>query len=208
MKLSEIYKKTKDSIEKIDVKKIRNDSRSKIQEHLKSSGLDQNIKSAQNKYKELEAIAIKKSNEFYKENEDKLEKPISTISNALNKVSEHKEPLKWAGAIISGIVAPVPTLIASSILFMISSDDEATENIPDVVRTENEWISLLINSKENTTAGIVKKGSFKGKSFDEIGVKNMKILASKLPDTKEAIETKDLIMEWINWSEKNSNNKN
>lgn len=226
-----------DVVSKIDkdkVEELAQKSRKEVQSKMKEYGVDEKFE-ALKKESELIGDAISQSaKEVYKENEEILEKPVSKVSEVVEKIKEHREKIKWAGAVTAGVVAPVPTLIASSIFYLMSSEEEKDkkdilddeinqdidtekasqkevvketakimaqkEKLPEVMKTENEWITVNINLKSKNAYGTINKGPFKGSSFQEMGVDNMKKLMDKLPEGVEsAEEARELIRCWVSW---------
>lgn len=233
-KATEVVKDVVNKIDKDKVEELAQKSRKEVQSKMKEYGVDEKFE-ALKKESELIGDSISQgAKEVYKENEGILEKPVNKISEVIDKVKEHREKIKWAGAVTAGVVAPVPTLIASSIFYLMSSeenkdkkdilDDEVNQDIdteksyqkevvketaeimaqkeelPEVIKTENEWITVNINLKNKNAYGTINKGPFKGASFQEMGVDNMKKLMDKLPEGIEsAEEARELIRWWVSW---------
>lgn len=231
--IKNIIEKTKtfvSSIDKESVEKFAEKARKETQAKLKEYGVDEKIEELKKEGVIIKDSISKSATEVYKENEDLLEKPVAKASEVIKKITEHSTTIKWAGAITAGVVAPVPTLVASSLLYLLSSDEEKEkiteenknmvgdvkesavvkstaemmknkEILPEKVVTKNEWVEVTIDLSNKTAFGILKKGNWKGTSFDQMGIDNMKDLANQLPETETALEAKSLINYWVSWKE-------
>lgn len=221
--LKEMYKKAADFVTTIDkdkIEKFAEDSRQTIQTKLKDLGVDEKIEVVKKESSIIGDSISKSAQEVYKENEELLEKPVAKVTEVFSVIAKHSEKIKWAGAITAGVIAPVPTLVASSLFYLLSSDEEKEnmknsedkrqingvdeqelisstaelmskkEALPEKVITKNEYVEVTINIKQNSASGIIIKGGLKGSSFHELGIENMKNLADKLPKGDADIDGK------------------
>ena len=232
MNLKKIFNETKDKatkfvedIDKEEMSKKADNLRKGFQDQLKKYNVDEKIEKVKKESVLISEAISEGAKEVYLENEELLKKPVDQVSKVIDKIAKHSTEIKWTGGIVAGVVAPVPTLVVSSLLFLLSSDEEQEkakekrendtidddvaesleetlknkENMPENVSTSNEWINFEINLSENTSTGTVLRGTFKDQTFETIGVKKMQELADILPDEEEAQEAKRLINSWISW---------
>lgn len=198
--LNKAKKKMEESeIDLGSVKSVANKARNTVQEKMKEHGVDEVVDKVKKEASVVSKAATTAATEIYKENEEFLEKPVGAISNTWEKVSKHSEELKWAGGIVVGIVAPIPTLIASTAYFLLSEEEmteeqkEENEKLkkqePMIVK--NSYIEVRVDFESKQMEGLVLTGSMEGKSFEEIGVEKMESLSLLLKNTLKEDEEKE-----------------
>lgn len=203
---NKLIKKAKE----LNVDEIAKNTKKTIKQKMKENGIDQEIEKLK-KGGQIISEAVKKSaKDVYAENKDTLERPVEIIDGVLKKVSPYKEHLKWTGVVAAGVVMPVSTLIASSVIYILSEDEEDVLNKddlktkeeqekkdtknetiellnqkePEVIKSNNSLVSININLKTKEITGTVLIGKLKNKSFEEIGVEQMQKLNDSLIDLK------------------------
>lgn len=135
------------------------------------------------------------------------------------------QAIKYAGLSIALVAAPVPTLIAMAVLWLmelsidsIKSDiDSELKNkekkrefdlvvkmlkkygkIPKTALVETPLVKMAIDSITGTVEGAILAGKFKGISLNEIADDDLLNLASTSPDS----ETKSLLESYISYRKK------
>ena len=133
--------------------------------------------------------------------------------------------LKYAGIAVALVTAPVPTLVAISVLWMMELsidsirsdiDSELKEGrkkrdfdrvvntlkkygkIPQKALVETAFVKMEIDSVSGSVNGVVLVGKFKGVSLNEISDDDLLELAAKSPDT----DTKSLLESYRSYREK------
>lgn len=234
--LKKLYKEASEKatkfVKKIDkesIEEFAENSRKNIQSKLQEYGVNEKIDVIKKESSVIGDSISQSAKEVYKENEEILEKPVAKVNEVISAISKHTSKIKWAGAITAGVVAPVPTLVASSLFYLLSSEDEKEkretqtsdrkidgvsekeviestakmlekkESLPEKIQAENEWVKVTLDVKNNVAYGTVMKGHLKGTSFNNLGVDAMKSLAEQLPQTESAEDAKTLINHWIHW---------
>ncbi len=219
-KIKQIKEKASEMTKDIDRDSIEEYARTqkeKVNRAMDDSGLSAKIDVLKVESSKVASAISESAKEVYNENEELLQKPVAEISGLVDKASKHKETFKWIGGITAGIVAPVPTLVATTLIYMLSDDEtkekidkdsenetidgqnkkkvvssmveilEKKEEYPEKTITETDKVSLEINLKEQTVNGTILMGENKGRSFEEIGTNGMSILLGKL----NKMESKD-----------------
>lgn len=135
------------------------------------------------------------------------------------------EAIKYAGLTVAIVTAPVPTLVALSILWLMelsidsakSDIDKELNNkskkrefdrivgllkrygkIPKTSIVETEFVHLEIDAVEGNVSGTILKGQHQGKALSEFDEQELINLALSAPDQ----ETKTLLEAYISYSEK------
>lgn len=135
------------------------------------------------------------------------------------------EAIKYAGLSVALVTAPVPTIVALAVLWLmelsidsVKSDiDKELENkkkkrefekvvtllkkygkIPSTAVVETEFVKLEIDSITGSVKGEVLKGKFKGGFFENIQPKELENLISTSPDK----ETASLIEAYLSYKSK------
>ena len=221
-------KKVKKEVKNLKVEKITKQTKKIVQEKLKSSGMKKEIENIKKEGDIISKAVKKTASEFYEDNKEQLEQPVEILTETFKKLSPYKDHLKWTGIVVAGITMPISTIVASSVIYLLSEDDTkdkkkkeknteiyesikketncllTEEDIPEILVTKNSLVTMEINLKEKTVSGVINTGRFKGKTLDEIGIENVKGLL-EIPDIfkeEEAKETKTLINEWLKYKEK------
>jgi hypothetical protein len=199
--------KAKEVAKNVDVdsvKKVANEARSTVQSKMKEHGVDEVIEKVKEEGKIIGKAVSNAANEVYKENEEVLEKPVGMASKAVKKVTKHSEEIKWAGGIVAGVVAPIPTLLATTAIFLLSEDEMTEEQKKeseelkkaDAQFMTNSYIEVKVDTNQSDKSKIIEgkvlSGSFEGQTFEEIGVDKMKTLKSILETELKKDEEKEL----------------
>lgn len=133
--------------------------------------------------------------------------------------------LKYAGIAVALVTAPVPTLVAIAVLWMMELsidsirsdiDSELKEGrkkrdfdrvvntlkkygkIPQKALVETAFVKMEIDSVSGSVNGVVLVGKFKGVSLNEISDDDLLELAAKSPDA----DTKSLLESYRSYREK------
>lgn len=201
-KISEVDFKSLDQ----EAKKIKKTVRTEMEKH----GVDEAISKLKVQSVKLSDNISSKAKDIYEKNKDTLEEPVSKVQKLMEKISEHKEEIKWVGGIAIGIIAPVTTLVAATTIYLFSDDED--ENVSDevkkaaeklqndidsghIIKKESELVVLLMDRRDKTVKGVFINEKLKGKEFKELGIENMEHLYKTAPDEK----TKELVKIWLDY---------
>lgn len=209
-------KKKIDEIELDKVEVLAKKGKKVVRDKMKEHGVENYVNIAKEEAKIFSEAVSTSAKAVYEENKEILEKPVSMASDVKNKVSEYSEELKWAGGIAATFVMPVTTLVATTAIFILSDDDYDDSDLSDkekeelekhdVMKASSSMVEVVINKKDNAVAGRIIAGSNKNKTFEEIGLDNMKELVALIPkleiNDEEKNKTSTLIKGWIAWKEK------
>lgn len=209
MKIGKLLDKAKQIASDVDFKNLDNEAKKVkkvVRDKMKEHKIDEKIEKTKEETIKLSDKATNIAQKVYENNKDVLEKPVKAISDIVDKASEHETEIKWVGGIAISIVAPVTTLIAATTLYLISNDEEASDEVIEkakkieddikngvVIKKESEWVTLYLNTKERTVEGVIIKGEQRGQTFEDIGLENMKVLSENAPDP----ETQKYVSIWI-----------
>lgn len=218
--------KAKEKLDNVDLKSVEEytkTAKKTVQDEMKKHGVDKVVDKVKKEASIVSQAVSAAAEEVYEENKETLEKPVSKVSGVVDKISEHSEELKWAGGIIAAIAMPVTTAVAGAAIFLLSEDDE---NLTDEEKTEKEkvkevldgktvlstktsMVELVYNKETKEVYGKILIGKQKDRSFEEVGLDNMKELSNQLdPENQEHKETLNLISGWIKWKEKKTDEQN
>lgn len=209
-------KKTLDELELDKVEDIAKKGKKVVRDKMKEHGVENYVNIAKEEAKIFGEAVSTSAKAVYEENKDVLEKPVGMATDVKNKVSEYSDELKWAGGIAATFVMPVTTLVATTAIFILSDDDYDDSNLSDeekeelakndVMTASSTMVEVVVNKKENEVAGRILVGSNKDKTFDEIGLENMKELVNQIDqldiEEEDKQKTATLIKGWISWKEK------
>lgn len=218
--LKNLLNKAKEKIDSVDLKSVEHyskEAKKTVQSEMKKHGVDKVVTKVKKEAAIVGKAVSQAAEEVYADNKDTLEKPVTAVSGVVNKISKHSEEIKWAGGILAAIVMPVTTAVAGAAIFFLSEDEEdLTESQraekkkieeelkdKDVVSTSTSLVELVYDKKSKQVYGKVLVGAQKDRSFEDIGLEDMKELRSQLDmENKDHKETAKLISGWINWKEK------
>jgi hypothetical protein len=138
---------------------------------------------------------------------DKAKTKIVEVGSSLNN---SKNRTFTVATIATGIVAPIPTLIATGVLAVIANSkskdsdnivedisDELSEvvkdldEVPEFATVDSDLIFIKINIAEQTFEGYFKTGEYKNVQLKDIPQETLDIICEHCPD----IETKSLLVE-------------
>jgi hypothetical protein len=141
---------------------------------------------------------------------DLLDKAKCKISEVGSSINNSKNRTFTVATIATGIVAPIPTLIATGVLAVIASAsakdskatvDEVTEELSDVVKdldevpefaiVDSDLVFIKINISEQTFEGYFKNGEYKNVQLKDIPQDTLDIICEHCPDK----DTKLLLIE-------------
>lgn len=204
-----LLNKAKEKISNIELDKVEDiakKGKKVVRDQMKEHGVEDYLNKAKEEVKVFSDAVSDSAKGVYEDNKETLEKPVGVVSSVADKVSKHSEELKWAGGIAIAIVAPVTTVVATTAMYLLSDDDEEKKEVKEtpVIRSSTSLVEIVVNKETRQIFGKVIAGKQKDRTFEEIGVENMKILMSKLdPNDKDQAGTISLIKGWLNWKEKN-----
>ncbi len=162
-----------------------------------------------------------KSENIYRSTSDSIDNAVdftsATFLKAYTNIVGTYHAIKYAGITIAFIAAPVPTLIALSVLWLMELSIDSIKSdidsqladvqkrrkferivkmlkkygkVPQTAVVQTKHIRMEIDAVTGTVNGVVLAGTFTGVTLNDIGDSDLSQLASTAPgdDTKSLIE--------------------